>query len=143
MVAGHNLIVMPRSAKEARQLTQPKRPSVSVGELLDRSFVAVMRHRWQYPGNKTREAAIARLRRHCPGFSGPRYGMVFDKAEALYERTTEVVEEHFARFPPKELWCATAVPRDITDELRRLAPGFRLSTYRYAIGCILDWHHWR
>jgi hypothetical protein len=71
------------------------------------------------------------------------YEQAFDKAHNLYQRTTEVVERHLARFPEKHLWDAADVPRDITDELRQLAPGFRLSTYRYALGCILDWHHWR
>ena len=124
-------------------MAQPKKPLVSAGELLDRSFVAAVRHRWQYPGYKTRDGAVACLRRRCPGFSLPQYERAFDKAFALYEHTTSVVQRHFARFPEKDRWRASAVPRDITEELRRVAPGFRLSTYRYAIGCILDWHHWR
>jgi hypothetical protein len=124
-------------------VAQPKKPAVSEGELLDRSFVAAMRHRWHYPGHATREAAVAGLRRRRPGFPAPQYERAFDKAVALYQRATEVVQRHFARFPEKEQWRAADVPRDITDELRGLAPGFRLSTYRYAVGCILDWHHWR
>jgi hypothetical protein len=116
---------------------------VSGGELLDRAFIAVVRHRWHYPGYPTRERTIACLRRACVGFPAQRYERAFDRARELYQQTTEVVQRHFARFPAKDQWCPAAVPRDITDELRRLAPGFRLSTYRYAIGCILDWHHWR
>jgi len=123
-------------------VAEPKKPAASRDELLDRSFVAVVRHRWSFP-RYTREAAVARVGRQCPGFQPPQYERAFDKAEELYQRAIEVVQREFARFPEKRLWRAADVPRDITDELRRSVPGFRLSTYRYAVGCILDWHHWR
>jgi hypothetical protein len=118
------------------------KPTASRGELLDCSFVAVVRHRWSFP-RYAREVAVARLRRRCPGFQPAQYERAFGKAEELYQRAIEVVRREFARFPEKHLWRAADVPRDVTDELRRSAPGFRLSTYRYAVGCILDWHHWR
>jgi hypothetical protein len=124
-------------------MAKPNKPSASGGELLDRSFIAVVRHQWRYPVYATREGALACLRRRCPGFRIPRYERAFDKAHDLYQRTTDVVRRNFARFPEKHLWRAAGVPRHITDELRQLAPGFRLSTYRNAVGCILDWHHWR
>jgi hypothetical protein len=124
-------------------MAQPKKPVVPGRELLDRAFIAVMRHRWHYPGYATVERAIAALRRRCPGFRVQRYELAFGRAHNLYERTAEVAKRHFARFPGKNLWRAADVPRGITAELRELAPGFRLSTYRYAVGCILDWHHWR
>jgi hypothetical protein len=124
-------------------MTKSQKPAMSGGELLDRAFIAVVRHRWHYPGYATREGAIACLRRASLGFPAPRHERAFDRAHELYQQTTEVVQRFFARFSAKDQWCPADVPRDITDELRRLAPGFRLSTYRYAIGCILDWHHWR
>jgi hypothetical protein len=124
-------------------MAKSRKPAVSGGELLDRALIAVVRHRWHYPGYPTREGAIVCLKRACPGLPAPRYERAFDQARGLYRWATEVVQRHFVRFPAKDQWCPAEVPRDISDELRRQAPGFRLSTYRYAIGCILDWHHWR
>src|SRR5262245_29492689 len=124
-------------------MAKRKKAAVPVGELLDRAFVTVVRHRWLYPGYATRERALVCLRRSCPGFPASRTERAFDQAHDLYQRVLEVVQQQFARFPPKKLWRAARAPRDITDELRKLAPGFRLSTYRDAVGYILDWHYWR
>jgi hypothetical protein len=112
-------------------------------ELLDAAWeVAVyFRAHDAYGGSEHR--ACKALQRRGPGFTARQYESSFRNALALYDRAVELVARD-----ADALWRETDVGanrlpdfRTLVPEVRRSCPGFRVTTYRVALGWVFFWHH--
>jgi hypothetical protein len=115
------------------------------GDFLDQAFVSAMRFRWQYRGHESVEKAVASLRRRCPGFTTIQYTNAFQRGTALYDCAMDAAranEEILAKVV-RVRWTVDDIPVELTEQLRRRAPGFKLATYRRAIGWVMYWHYLR
>ena len=127
---------------QGSEMATTRRPPTR-GELLDRAFVSAMRFRWQYRGYESKDKAIARLRRQCPGFTTIQYTSAFQKGTDLYKRALEGVRANKKMLKTLRPDTPGDIPRDVIEELRRRMPGFTLATYKQAIVSVVLWHYWR
>lgn len=125
---------MPKSYPTA----QPPR-----SELLDTAFDVVRRYR-DFGEYGSKENACKALNRRCKGFSIKQCTNAFDKATLLYEAAERIVSANL-----NTIYEIEQRPRFnliihyelFQNEIREQCPGFKLSTYRTALGWILFWQH--
>jgi hypothetical protein len=115
------------------------------GDFLDQAFVSAMRFRWQYRGHESMEKAIASLRRRCPGFTMVQYTNAFQRSTDLYNRALDAVRANEEIIPGlvRVRWTVDDIPGELTEQLRRRVRGFKIATYRQAIGWVIYWHYLR
>jgi hypothetical protein len=112
-------------------------------ELLDVAWEVAANYR-AHDAYRTEGGASRALERRCPGFTARQYLNAFRKALALYDTAMVVVARH-----ADVLWKQTGTGGDSLagcrnpagDELRRLNPGFRVSTIAAALRWVFFWHH--
>jgi len=113
----------------------------SRGEMLDVAFDVAHRLIDYDSYGCSRQKACKALARRCDGFDAQQYEKALAKAIRLYEVTDELVEKH-----KEKLWQTYDKPEgldiaDILEEVKKLCPGFLVSTYKSAIWWLFFWHH--
>lgn len=125
---------MPRSYPT----TQPSR-----SELLDTAFDVVRRYR-DFGDYGSKENACKAISRRCKGFSIKQCKNAFDKAALLYEAAERIVSANLKTIYEIEQRRGSnfIIHYELfQNEIRGQCPGFKLSTYRTALGWVLFWHH--
>jgi hypothetical protein len=119
----------------------------SRARLLDDAFTVTVRFQAGYRGYETEVKVMAALRRRSPGLSPARYQRALSRAMDLYRRTLSLLRRNKRRLRSQwRVFEKSAQPIELKPLVRRLqrrAPGFRASTYAYAIFWVWYWHFQR
>jgi hypothetical protein len=121
----------------------PTPTRVSRGQLLDFAADVAWRFKAYCAYGENESTAIRAIRKKCPGFTSRQYENSFAKALELYDAANRLVADRSAEFWKEHRSGNEKWPHLLDDDLRKLFPGFRVSTIRSLVGMTFYYWHMR